>query len=277
MTEQRGEKSDLVEKVIKISRVAKVVKGGRRFSFSALVVVGDGRGRVGYGLGKANEVTEAIRKGIDQATKAMKLVTIEGRSIPHEVKGRFGASNVIMRPAKAGFGIISIKAMGVGLNPNSAEDKKLSYNFTDKGFDAYQAKLKALLEDQRFSAAAVGMKNAAQIDSCAAAAMDKTKLTESHRQALDRYAQATCDNFCAGCAHVCGAAVPHRTAVADVMRFVMYHNSYGEREGARALFARMPEEVRRGLLAADFSVAEARCPQHIPIGAMVAEAFRLLA
>jgi uncharacterized protein len=178
---------------------------------------------------------------------------------------------------KAGIGVISIKAMGVGLNPNSAEDKKLSYSFTDKGFDAYQARLKALLEDPRFASAAVGMKNDTQIDSCAKAVINKDKLTEAHWQALDRYAQATCDSFCAGCAHICGAAVPHRTAVADLMRFVMYHNSYGQREGARALFAQMPEEVRRSLLAADYSVAEARCPQHIPIGVMVAEAFRVLA
>jgi small subunit ribosomal protein S5 len=120
VTEHRGEKSDLIEKVIKISRVAKVVKGGRRFSFSALVVVGDGRGRVGYGLGKANEVTEAIRKGIDQATKSMKPIVIEGRSIPHIIKGHFGASNVILRPASAGFGIIAsgpvravVEAVGV--------------------------------------------------------------------------------------------------------------------------------------------------------------------
>jgi uncharacterized protein len=179
--------------------------------------------------------------------------------------------------AKAGIGIISIKAMSVGLNPNSAEDKKLSHNFTDKGFDAYQAKLKALLEDSRFTAASVGMKTVPIAESCAAAAMDKTSLTAAHWQALDRYAQATCSNFCAGCAHICGQAVPNQTAVADLMRFVMYHNSYGQREGARALFAEMPEGVRRGLQEADYSLAEARCPQHIPIGAMVTEAFRVLA
>lgn len=99
--------SDLVEKVIKISRVAKVVKGGRRFSFSALVVVGDGKGRVGFALGKANEVTEAIRKGIERASKTLKPVEIEGRSIPHEVWGYFGSAKVYMKPGGAGFGIIA--------------------------------------------------------------------------------------------------------------------------------------------------------------------------
>ena len=107
MSERTGEKSDLIEKVIKVNRVAKVVKGGRRFSFNALVVVGDGKGRVGYALGKANEVTEAVRKGIDRATKNMKRVVLDGRTIPHQVIGRFGASRVIMRPGVAGKGIIA--------------------------------------------------------------------------------------------------------------------------------------------------------------------------
>jgi predicted aldo/keto reductase-like oxidoreductase len=182
---------------------------------------------------------------------------------------------------KAGIGLIAIKTQRkVTIEPmpiETAEDKKLTDHFLAKGFTAGQAKLKVVLEDERFASAAVGIDDVGILTANVAAAVDKTQLGKDDRATLAEYARTTCNRYCMGCGHICKSAVPEMPHVCSIMRYMMYYNSYGHRERAREHFARIPEDMKKRLLNVDYSLAEARCPQHLPIAKIVAEAAGKLA
>ena len=146
MSERKEDKNTLVDKVVSISRVAKVVKGGRRFSFSALVVVGDGKEKVGFGVGKAGEVPDAIRKGSEQAKKNMQKVSHVKGTLPFEVKGRFGSSFVRMYPAKEGKGVIAGGAVRIVVELAGLKDIVCKIHGSKNSHNVVRATMDGLLQ-----------------------------------------------------------------------------------------------------------------------------------
>src|SRR5437016_8638209 len=139
-----GERSELADRVVRVNRVAKVVKGGRKFSFSALIVVGDLTGRVGAGIGKAREVTEAIRKGMEVAKRNMITVPMVGTTIPHEVRLKLGSARIMLKPAATGTGVISGGAMRAVIETAGIKDILTKSHGTNNPINTVRATLAAL-------------------------------------------------------------------------------------------------------------------------------------
>jgi predicted aldo/keto reductase-like oxidoreductase len=178
---------------------------------------------------------------------------------------------------EVGIGLIAMKVLlGVQKRQPEAEYEMVTH-FLKNGYTREQALIKAVLEDKRITAACVRMENVTFLRSNVAAALDKTKLTQADADVFRKYAAATCSGYCTGCAHICDAALSDASYTSEIMRYLMYYNSYGDKDRARELFAQIPSNVRNKLLNIDYGPAEARCPQHLPIGKLIAEAVSKLA
>jgi len=260
-----------------------------------------GPGYVGHGLSDPAKLTDDLREWVKSAKKR-KLIRFFGFSTHKNMAKCLAAAaklgwidvamttysfRIMQDPElqasieaahKAGIGLIAMKTQGRPQEKIETEkDKKLAEHFLQRGFTEGQAKIKAVLQDERFSSACVGMENVGILTENVAATLDKTELTAADMAVFKEYAEATCSGYCAGCADICESALPDVPYVSDIMRYLMYYNSYGQQQRARELFARIPRNLRNRLLSMDFSLAEARCPQRLPIRELVAEAVSKLA
>jgi len=178
---------------------------------------------------------------------------------------------------EAGVAVIAMKTILGAQGRNPEAEEKLLTHFLDKGYTREQALIKAVLDDNRITAACIRMENVSLLQTNVAAVLDKTKLTPDDLEALKTYAAETCTGYCAGCADICSTAAPAMPYIAEVMRYLMYYKSYGDTDRARELFAQLPASARARLASADYSAAEARCPQRMPIAKLMTEALQKLA
>jgi predicted aldo/keto reductase-like oxidoreductase len=181
---------------------------------------------------------------------------------------------------KTGIGLVAMKTLGLRVRPGeefTEEDKKVYKHFMDKGYTEVQARIKAILQDGRIASACVGVKSVTELEENINAVVDKQQLTKQDHQVLADYARKTKTDYCAGCAHICSCACPDMPYIAEVMRYMMYHNSYGEQILAKENFAMLPSAAKAKLLTADYSLAAKLCPNHLPIAKIMSQAARKLA
>ena len=179
---------------------------------------------------------------------------------------------------KAGIGLTAMKTQGGGqVKTTNETELKLAGKFLNKGFSQHQARLKALWEDKRISALCSQMPNVNTLMANIAAALDKTKLNKEQAALLRQYAAETCSGYCAGCSEICEQAAGDKVPIADVMRYLMYYDDYGDRDRARQLFGKLPASVKRRLVRVDFTPAERACPQGMEIGKLMKQAAKALA
>ncbi|MFA5554620.1 MAG: aldo/keto reductase [Phycisphaerae bacterium] len=177
----------------------------------------------------------------------------------------------------AGIGVIAMKVILNMTRRQPDAECEIMTHFLEKGYTRAQALIKAVLSDERIASVCIRMEDATLLKSNVAAILDKTALTSDDLEALKVYSKAICSGYCAGCAEICEKASPEMPYVRDIMRYLMYHDSYGDTIYARELFAQIPSSVRAKLIQADYSRAEALCPQHMPISRLMTEAARKLA
>lgn len=231
-----------------------------------------------FGLSTHDNMSACMNKAVELGGIDGMMISYNYRILVQDDEGDGRFNKAIDACHEAGIGLTAMKTQG-GRNhsDNSEAEDDLIKEFTDSGYSPEQAALKVVWKDERMAAVCSQMPNMTLLKANVAAALDKTELTARQEAALRKFAVATASDYCAGCSQICSRAVGGEVPVCDILRFVMYYNTYGDRFGARELFAALPAGVRNRLTSLDYSTAEARCPQGVPIAARMKLAQELLA